>query len=355
MYLKGLDTLRAVAALIVVWSHIEIIKEMYDLPANWFRFFPNAHFSVTLFFVLSGFLITFLLTKEHERTGSISLKKFYMRRILRIWPLYYLILIISYFSVSSEVSFRTLILSFFIFPNVPLALKSKWEGSPQIWSIGVEEQFYMFWPLLFLLLPERRKALGLLLFCFGITIFPYLFNYINLKTIHSEKLYSFVQKFFYYTKFNCMALGGFFGYSVAKGHYWVQSFYNRTFLVILSVLVSFGIWFSNLKFGWFSDEVYAIFFVFMITGVAMNPKVNIDTRITRFFGKISYGLYMYHWIITIFVLEFAIKCKSKGWMDGWMDTAIYLLTFGITTLVSWISYHTFEKYFLNIKKKFEIK
>lgn len=352
MYLKGLDTLRAVAALIVVWSHIEIIKEMYGLPTNWFRFFPNAHFSVTLFFVLSGFLITFLLTKEQENTGGISLKKFYMRRVLRIWPLYYLILLLSYFFVSSNVSIRTIVLSLMIFPNVPLALKSKWEGSPQVWSIGVEEQFYMFWPLLFLLLPMRRKSLWLFVFCLGITALPYCLNYINIKTIYNEKLYSFVGKFFYYTKFNCMALGGVLGYSVAKGQRWIKTFYNNTFLVVLSILVSFGIWFGNAKFGRFSDEVYAVFFGLMITGVAMNPRISIDTKVTKFFGKISYGLYMYHWMITIWVVKFLLKYEIENFM---MNILVYLLVFGLTTLVSWISYHTFEKYFLDIKKKFEIK
>ena len=96
-HLKGLDTLRAVAALIVVWSHIEFIKGLKGLPKNNFILFPNAHFSVTLFFVLSGFLITFLLTREFQKYKTISFKSFYLRRILRIWPLYYLVLFLSYF------------------------------------------------------------------------------------------------------------------------------------------------------------------------------------------------------------------------------------------------------------------
>ena len=96
-HLKGLDSLRAIAALIVVWSHIEFIKGLKNIPQNNFIFFPNAHFSVTLFFVLSGFLITFLLVKEFQKYQTISFKDFYIRRILRIWPLYYLIILISYF------------------------------------------------------------------------------------------------------------------------------------------------------------------------------------------------------------------------------------------------------------------
>lgn len=310
LHLKGLDSLRAFAALLVVWSHIEIVKDMYKLPSLWKPYFPSAHFSVTLFFVLSGFLITFLLAKEQENHRVISLKKFYIRRILRIWPLYYLILFLSYFMIDSNVTTRTLLLCLFIFPNVPLALKSKWTGSPQVWSIGVEEQFYIIWPLLFSLVPEKRKLQSLIIFCIGITVFPYVFNYINVHTFHNEKLHSFVEKYFYFSKFNCMALGGIFGYSVAKKMEWIKAYYNNRKLVIAVMVFTFVMWCLNVSFYRFSDEVYSLFFVLLITGVSMNPYFNIDTKIMRFFGKISYGLYMYHWIVTILLVKPLLQFKN---------------------------------------------
>jgi peptidoglycan/LPS O-acetylase OafA/YrhL len=89
--LKGLDTLRAIAALIVVIGHIEIIKHSNNID-DFRRFLPSAHIAVILFFVISGFLITFLLAKEWDLNNKISFKKFYFRRILRIWPLYFFIL-----------------------------------------------------------------------------------------------------------------------------------------------------------------------------------------------------------------------------------------------------------------------
>lgn len=188
-HLKGLDTLRAVAALIVVWSHIEFIKGLKGLPKNNFILFPNAHFSVTLFFVLSGFLITFLLTREFQKYKTISFKSFYLRRILRIWPLYYLVLFLSYFFIENNISNRTLLLCLSIFPNIPFALKSSWESSPQIWSIGVEEQFYIFWSIFILyVLSKKKQNSYILTFIIIYTLLPFIINYINISTIQNEKL-----------------------------------------------------------------------------------------------------------------------------------------------------------------------
>lgn len=323
---------------------------MYNLPPTDI-FVPNAHFSVTLFFVLSGFLITYLLVKEKEKYHTISFKKFYVRRILRIWPLYYLILFLSYFLTGSNVSARTIILCLLVFPNVPLALKSGWTGSPHVWSIGVEEQFYMFWPLLIYFTPKRRMLTTLIVFCIGITVLPYLINYINVKTIYNEKLHSFVEKFFYYTKFNCMALGGIFGYALAKEKKWLRYFYENKYVVLFFILAAFGVWVGGAAFGRFSDEVYSILFVCMITGLVKNTDINIDTKITRFLGKISYGIYMYHWLICLGI----IYLFTKGGLSAYYsDAVLYILVFGATILVSWLSYNTFEKYFLNLKKKFEV-
>jgi len=73
--LKGLDTLRAIAAIVVLWGHIELLKERnnIDAPAYWG---PNGQFGVVLFFVLSGFLITYLIVKEKQKYGDFSFKKF---------------------------------------------------------------------------------------------------------------------------------------------------------------------------------------------------------------------------------------------------------------------------------------
>jgi len=158
-YLKGLDTLRALAALIVVFDHVELIKQsnkIYNLVDHPSVIYPDGHLSVILFFIISGFLITYLLLIEKAKNGFINIRNFYMRRILRIWPVYYLVLFLSYFIFQPDYSLLRISLPLFILPNVAYAVNEVWDVSPQIWSIGAEEQFYIFWPFLFLMSSKRK-------------------------------------------------------------------------------------------------------------------------------------------------------------------------------------------------------
>ena len=128
---------------------------------------------MVLFFVLSGFLITYLLLVEREDRHRIDIPRFYLRRILRIWPLYFLIVGIcqflipvkglfgldSIYSVTAP-NFRLASLYYLLFlPN--LAFLTVWPVNPLLgytWSIGVEEQFYLLWPVLLLLLARTIKS-----------------------------------------------------------------------------------------------------------------------------------------------------------------------------------------------------
>ncbi len=92
----GLNALRFIAAFLVVLHHGETIKRKYEMDNfEWLELFRNGGYAVTFFFVLSGFLITYLLLKEGERTGTVKVKNFYLKRVLRIWPLYFLLIFIG--------------------------------------------------------------------------------------------------------------------------------------------------------------------------------------------------------------------------------------------------------------------
>jgi peptidoglycan/LPS O-acetylase OafA/YrhL len=94
IYLPGLNGLRAIAAFGVLFSHVNLGIEAYGLPIR--KTSDLAGFGVTIFFALSGFLITYLLLKEKEQFNTINIKNFYVRRILRIWPLYFLFIGIGF-------------------------------------------------------------------------------------------------------------------------------------------------------------------------------------------------------------------------------------------------------------------
>ena len=99
IYFENLNSIRFIAASLVIVHHIEQFKSFFGIQ-NYFkdvRIEMIGKLGVVLFFVLSGFLISYLLFKEKEYTKTISIRKFYIRRILRIWPLYFLIIILSFF------------------------------------------------------------------------------------------------------------------------------------------------------------------------------------------------------------------------------------------------------------------
>src|SRR5829696_2370093 len=156
VYLPGLNALRAIAALAVVITHITFELGTFNLDPSIFGTFKNglprgldlAGFGVSIFFAISGFLITFLLQNEKE-VQPINIKNFYLRRILRIWPLYYLYLVIAVLTITIlgyDLEIRSLLLYVFFAANIPYILNIPLKFLSHYWSIGVEEQFYLFWP-----------------------------------------------------------------------------------------------------------------------------------------------------------------------------------------------------------------
>src|SRR3954471_16382358 len=113
IYFPNLNGLRFIAALLVIIHHTEQIKDLFGLNSHWknYHIWILGKLGVTLFFVLSGFLITYLLLTEKKEFNTIFIKNFYIRRILRIWPLYYLVTILSFF-VLPHISFLNI-------PGVP--------------------------------------------------------------------------------------------------------------------------------------------------------------------------------------------------------------------------------------------
>lgn len=162
----SLDGLRALSVLAVVWFHTSSITDLGSL-----QLLARTHQGVTLFFAISGFLIVTLLLRERERRGRIDLKAFYIRRSLRIFPLYYatlavylaLVLVVERSSPSGREFLGNLV--YF------LTYTSNWfvlnEGRVIFyfaWSLAMEEQFYLVWPYLQATLTPRRALAAILLF-----------------------------------------------------------------------------------------------------------------------------------------------------------------------------------------------
>jgi peptidoglycan/LPS O-acetylase OafA/YrhL len=126
----------------------------------------NGGTGVLVFFVLSGFLITWLLLKEEERFGTISLKLFYLRRTLRIFPafyVYWILLVGSVLIVGRRVLIAQAVCSLLYVNNYYQAIFGDPNtGLSHTWSLGIEEQFYLLWPVTFLLLKANKRRISFL-------------------------------------------------------------------------------------------------------------------------------------------------------------------------------------------------
>lgn len=222
IYFPNLNGLRFIASFLVIIHHIEQIKSISKID-NYWEAIPFVgiigKLGVVLFFVLSGFLITYLLLAEEYFFKNISIRKFYMRRILRIWPLYFLIIFLAFFVLPNvdiftfpgygkDVIYSNLLLKLFLyvifFPNLVLTLLGIVPYASHTWSIGTEEQYYLVWPIILKYFKKYRIILMLFI------ILSYLALGKILSTHYSDILpYKNVVKAFW-SSFNidCMAIGG---------------------------------------------------------------------------------------------------------------------------------------------------
>ncbi len=374
VFFPSLNGLRFIAAFVVIIHHLEQIKLFFGLPSLFYKwhFIKNVgELGVTLFFTLSGFLITYLLLVEKERFGTVFVKAFYIRRVLRIWPLYYLIVIlglfvlphISYFDIpvyTEGVHYKFGTKVFFygiLFPNIVYNLYDYMPYIAQTWSIGIEEQFYLIWP--WMVKWSRHYLLVLVSIVFSIILIT---NVLYLFADHSvdisqapmkTKLISAAYKFFSLLRISCMAIGGIGAYflyannmKVLKPIFLPSTQIVTLICVLLLVLLGVEVPFAN-------HEFYALFFIILILNLAANPKslFNLEFKWLDYLGKISYSIYMWHGIAIIFGLH-AARYFNPNLNDVWSNIVYYCVTFALTLMMSAASYEWFEMQFLRFKHLF---
>ena len=354
-YLPALDALRGIACFLIVAVHIEQHKIGAGLPhvADINRLYNIGRPGLMMFFVLSGFLITLLLLKERNATGDISYKNFYLKRVLRIWPLYYLVLLLSSLIWHYHPPPLTLILCVTILPNIAYYLGVPWETSPPQWSVGVEEQFYLFWPLV---VNNVRKYLlpVLIVFVIGYTLLPHflLFTMNRIGQPHPD-LEKFIGRFFYGTKFNFLALGGIAAYVWHSG-YRPKLLKNRIVYNIV-LIVPFICWFTGFYPPIFGDEMHGVLFAVLIFHLATmeNPPYALTNPVAVYLGRISYGIYMYHY--TVLMVAFAY-ILNRPFSSSWQfNVTAYVVIYGLTLGTASLSFHTFERFFLSLKERLQPK
>ncbi|HYH15421.1 MAG TPA: acyltransferase [Flavisolibacter sp.] len=355
-YFATFDALRFFAFLKVYLLHLPIVA----FPAfNFIR--SGGDIGVNFFFVLSGFLITYILLEEKKATQKIELKKFFVRRILRIWPLYYLMVAFAYLTPFilksiglsySNVGYEPNWLMTCLFlenyqiiwtgnvPNVsPLAV---------MWSVCVEEHFYIVWGVLLYCLPINRVPL---------LIFISLLITIVARYIFGLNEWSFLDLS---TNIGYFAFGAIPAYlSITRGSAFedfLQAFskgfkYVFLLIVILIVLIC-PFW----------QYTYAYLVIPLVLGLLFSILISLtlpfknalfisNKSVISRLGIFTYGLYMYHTIVINFVLQLYNSYELP--LGNALNALLFvILTLIMTVAASLASYYLFERYFLRLKKYF---
>ena len=350
VYLTGLNGLRAIAAISVVIGHVTLYPfSTLNLPRIYLMFD-----GVTLFFVISGFLITYLLLAEKEKTATVKIDSFYVRRILRIWPIYYLVLAISavfavFVSHSNEFFTSSIFYYLFFCANIPLILNTGIISVVHYWSIGVEEQFYLFWPWVLKYSKNKLLMVSLIFIAVFFAVKTFAWYYAGENSVFYQV--------FSVTRFHCMLIGA----VGAILYYAGNKFFIKTtthWLVQFLAWLLVAVLYLNLKTvpEQFLAEFTAIVSLVLIMGqVAKRTQgwnvINLENNVFDFLGKISYGIYVIHPLV-IFGAYYVFADLQLPMLPK--SLLIYSVILFTTIVLSYISYQYFEKPFLKMKDKFTV-
>ena len=364
--IPGLDGVRAIAFLLVFTLHTD--------------YFYFGWVGVQLFFVLSGFLITDILLRMKEKfSAGDFFKKFYGRRFLRIFPLYYLYIFIILIVTAIVIHFgyrvaymeRTQ-------EQLPYALtylynffnaSSAYDGESwligHLWSLSVEEQFYLFWPLLIFLTPKKHlKKLFIAaiiagpLFRAGIS---FLYKYYSLPFMFSD--YSVVTYVLPFSHLDAFGFGAFISrFEIPKARW--QFFALLLLLPIIGFATTYwstGSWgdltalgfryplAKDMKQVW--GYVYLNYTCALFIYIVVKEKFLVgflDKPFISYLGKISYGLYVYHFAIVWFVAR--IRDLSVPLLIA--KPLTFVISAILLYFVASLSYKYFEKPILDLKDKY---
>jgi peptidoglycan/LPS O-acetylase OafA/YrhL len=367
VYFKNLNALRFFAATAVIFHHVEQYKYWAKLPNIWGNTAIDAfgHKAVSFFFVLSGFLITYLLLVEEKKTGEINIRNFYLRRVLRIWPLYYLIVILSLFIIPFVFDLTQLgvagrpdnfgliaLLLLLVLPNVVRTFSPVLVGGNQLWSIGVEEQFYLVWPVL-----VRWFSKHMLLFLVGFIVLKISIGQI-LELFITPESPAYFQKslrLWILLQVEQMAIGAIGAWLLFTSKKSALKLIYNPYIFAIAIASFAGLFVMSVHHWWMTC-FEAIIFIVIIMNLSTNPsiKLSLENKVFSVLGNISYGIYMYHTVcitVCIFTLRY-FEIETSNYTL--FNVLLYTMSIIMTIAVAYLSYEFFEKKFLTLKERFMI-
>jgi peptidoglycan/LPS O-acetylase OafA/YrhL len=379
-YIPALDGVRGLAILVVMFCHFVWIQNEVSPPPDGasrmgMELLKTGRYGVDLFFVLSGFLITGIL--YDAKSDKHYFRNFYARRTLRIFPLYYSVLLIMFVLAPLFVSWNTPgerrivenqwwlwtylgnIKSAFVGPGF-FQEDRIWMG--HFWSLAIEEQFYLVWPLVILLLSRRQAIVACAVMVLGVPL-------LRVMMMRAFGLNALL--YFTLCKLDTLALGALLALCARSPGGLVRFAKAAPYVFVLSGMLLAPLVLPKFKpdkdtlFGALAESgklsLICFFCGSLLTlAVSSTPRQLFGWVFTlpimRFFGKYSYGLYIFHELLApLFNGPLGIRSLDARLGLGWhVSLLLHILLSGLIAIaVSLLSWHVMEKHMLKLKRFFE--
>jgi peptidoglycan/LPS O-acetylase OafA/YrhL len=351
-HIPALDGIRGLAVLMVVFYHTGGGAQSSQPLLHAIGVVNKYGWTgVTLFFVLSGFLITGILWDTREDPHH--LKNFYARRSLRIFPLYYFALLLVLIGSIPAGTFHECLRKMWIYvlylQNVdafglhPHALPSPLV-TVHFWSLAVEEQFYLLWPALLLRMKTLAQAQRLCAYVFiASALGSVAYGFTSNPMPHSPALWA---------NAGSLAFGGYIAIAMRRG-LWIDAKFFMPISFVIFILGSLG---SDRIRTIFDLTAIAIFWGCLIVMSLEKGRVQrvFEVAWLRWIGTISYGMYIYHWLFRTYFDWLATRIAPHAGYSK-HQAIRFVVTFVLTILLAWVSFTFFEKPISRLKRNFQPK
>jgi len=329
--LPGLSIIRTLAAFSVLFGHFYQFGSWNIVDSNR-AWLPEIYLPVTTFFVISGFLITLGLLREQDRTGYVNIGKAYQRRAIRLLPTYYIgiaigLLALWGFNGSIEGTYALL---FCLLPNLSHALGSTPFPFWHYWTLGTEIMFYLWFP--WVIKYFRKYLLQIVITICALWLSLKWGSYIFLGKV-------FFYRFVCITQFETIMLGSIGCILFYEQKEWLFRICSTKWFAIISwaLFLSSNLWCPLLPSPVSSDAIAIVSIMTILSAFCGKPIL--ENKLTQYFGKISYGIYIFHPIIIYAVAEVCTHLcipTTFVWIEYLKVLVVILFTIGFATLTSYI-------------------